>query len=122
VLPWSSIGSLTYRKNVSFFLFGARGTDKSTLLRTAFGDRKIERFDLLLPKVEERFSRDPESLIAEIEALPGDIGVVALDEVQKVPKLLDVVHHLIEERKSEKQFVLTGASGRKLRRGGANLS
>ena len=75
-------------KRQSFFFFGARGTGKSTLLRTAFADRRVERIDLLLPKVEERYSRDPESLIAEVAALPDEVAVVALDEVQKVPKLL----------------------------------
>ena len=108
-------------KSRSFFLFGARGTGKSTLLRTAFEGRAARRIDLLLPAVEERLSRDPQSLIAEVEALPPEVEIVALDEVQKVPKLLDVVHFLLEERKSNKQFVLTGSSGRKLKRGGANL-
>ena len=108
-------------KSRSFFLFGARGTGKSTLLRTAFEGRAARLIDLLLPEVEERLSRDPQSLIAEVEALPSEVEIVALDEVQKVPKLLDVVHFLLEERKSNKQFVLTGSSGRKLKRGGANL-
>lgn len=108
-------------KSRSFFLFGARGTGKSTLLRTAFDGRATKRFDLLLPEVEERFARDPQSLISEVEALPQEVEIIALDEVQKVPKLLDVVHYMLEERKSTKQFVMTGSSGRKLKRGGANL-
>jgi predicted AAA+ superfamily ATPase len=105
----------------SFFLFGARGTGKSTLLKALFSEEFTYRLDLLLPSVEERLARDPESLMSEIEALPSNISTIVLDEIQKVPKLLDVVHYILENEKRPWRFILTGSSGRKLKRDGANL-
>ena len=107
-----------------FFLFGARGTGKSTLLRERFG-KKILYFDLLNINTEREFARDPESLDAKIRAFQEqnkslEIVVVVIDEIQKVPLLLDVVHRLIESN-SKLQFALTGSSARKLKAGGANL-
>lgn len=104
-----------------FFLFGPRGTGKSTLLTSAFPRRSTHLIDLLLPKEEDRFSRDPGSLVSELSALPTAIKAVIIDEVQKAPKLLDVVHHLIETGKRRFRFILTGSSARKLKRGHANL-
>jgi predicted AAA+ superfamily ATPase len=103
----------------SFFLFGPRGTGKSTLLAKRFDPKFTAWFDLLDSKIEEQFSRDPSELYAIVKALPNEITHVIIDEIQKVPKLLDEVHRLIEEKK--KQFILTGSSARKLKRGGANL-
>lgn len=108
-------------KSQSFFVFGARATGKSTLLRERLSEPETHRLDLLLPEVEERFSRRPGDLIAEIAALDPQKKWVVLDEVQKVPKLLDVVHHIIESTPRKVLFALTGSSGRKLRRGSANL-
>lgn len=108
-------------KSKSFFLFGARGTGKSTLLREAFPDTSAYRLDLLLPSVEDRLTRSPESLVREVQALPSHINTIVLDEVQKVPKLLDVVHHLLETSERKFRFILTGSSGRKLKKGSANL-
>ena len=105
----------------SFFLFGARSTGKSTLLKSSFQESEAHFIDLLLPSVEERFSRRPQDLLAELAALAPSIQWVVLDEVQKVPKLLDVVHHVMENTDQKISFALTGSSGRKLRRGGANL-
>lgn len=77
--------------------------------------------DLLLPEVEERFSRRPEELIAELSGLGESKKWIVLDEIQKVPKLLDVVHHIMENTGMSFLFAMSGSSGRKLRRGGANL-
>ena len=63
--------------------------------------------------------RNPSELYAIVKALPAEITHVSVDEIQKVPKLLDEVHRLIEE--TDKCFVLTGSSARKLKHGGANL-
>ena len=100
-----------------FFLFGARGTGKSTLLRERFG-KKILYFDLLNINTEREFARDPESLDAKIRAFQEqnkllEIVVVVIDEIQKAPLLLDVVHRLIESN-PKLQFALTGSSARKL--------
>lgn len=105
----------------SFFLFGARGTGKSTLLKRSFPEDIVCTFDLLRPEVEERLARRPESLLDELAVLPTQVRWIILDEIQKVPKLLDVVHHTIENQKNRFWFAMTGSSGRKLRRGGANL-
>ena len=77
------------------------------------------RIDLLNPEVERRYALNPEDLIHQINALKSPPLWVVIDEVQKVPTILDVVHHLIENKKLK--FALTGSSARKLKRGGANL-
>lgn len=115
------IRSVKFPKTRSFFLFGARGTGKSTLLKTTFSEAHAYRLDLLLPSIEERLAREPESLISEINALPRGIDTVILDEIQKVPKLLDVVHYILENDSRQWRFILTGSSARKLKRDGANL-
>lgn len=102
----------------SFFLFGARGTGKSTLLAECFTDASTVWIDLLDPDQEAHFGRDPNALKAIAATLsPGQI--IIIDEVQKCPKLLDVVHGLIESHKQI--FILTGSSARKLKAGAANL-
>lgn len=103
----------------SFFLFGPRGTGKSTLLKKRFDSKECLWLDLLDTSVEDQFFRSPSDLYAIVKALPKKIKYVIIDEIQKVPQLLDEVHRLIEE--SDKIFILTGSSARKLKRGGANL-
>jgi predicted AAA+ superfamily ATPase len=103
----------------SFFLFGPRGTGKTTFLRSFFADKKPLWIDLLDPKTEDRYARSPETLIHEVEGSRGGLEWVVIDEVQKLPKLLDSVHFLIE--KKGLKFALTGSSARKLKRGSANL-
>lgn len=103
----------------SFFLFGPRGTGKSTLIKTLFDPQKTFYVDLLLYKTENQYARDPDSLYRQVKALPPKQTTVVIDEIQKLPKLLDIVHKLTEETK--KQFILTGSSARKLKQGGANL-
>ncbi len=101
----------------SFFLFGPRGTGKSTLVQERFPD--AFRIDLLKPENERRFLAYPERLSELLLAEPQQKTVI-IDEVQKVPTLLTTVHRLIEE-KSGYQFILTGSSARKLKRTGADL-
>lgn len=103
----------------SFFLFGARNTGKSTLLQHTFEPENTLWIDLLDPDLEERYSRDPVSFKQEVLALDKKVKNIVIDEVQKLPKLLDIVHQLIES--TDKVFIMTGSSARKLKHGGANL-
>ncbi len=105
-------------KSNSFFLFGARGTGKSTLLKSLFKNEKAFWVDLLIPEQEDLYSRRPQELLERLEELQ-DVRWVIIDEIQKIPRLLDVVHSLIEGRGLK--FAMTGSSARKLKRGSANL-
>lgn len=97
------------------FLWGPRKTGKTTLLRQQFPAARV--YDLLDTDLRARLARRP-SLLRE-ELTGARESVVVIDEVQKVPELLDEVHWLIEN--TRKRFVLCGSSARKLRRGAANL-
>lgn len=112
---------LNFPDHRSSFLFGARGTGKSTLLRQALPKAETFTYNLLEPDTEDRLARDPRTLEREVLALPGTVRYVVVDEVQKLPRLLDVVHNLLETHKVPQAFVLTGSSARKLEAGGANL-
>lgn len=101
----------------AFFLFGPRGTGKSTWIRVCFGDALV--VNLLRPEDALRFEREPALFRAHVLARPKTDWVV-VDEVQRVPRLLDEVHFLMEEE-GYRKFALTGSSARKLRRGAANL-
>jgi predicted AAA+ superfamily ATPase len=97
----------------SFFLFGPRGTGKSTWLRQQLPNATW--FDLLrLPTVLD-LTRQPELFRSRVEALPKGSWVV-VDEVQRMPALLNEVHALIAEYGSRYRFALSGSSARKLRR------
>ena len=99
----------------SFFLFGPRGTGKSTWVDATFpGALKV---DLLEESIYAELLGHADRLEAMADAQGG--GVIVIDEVQKLPSLLDEVHRLIEKRRF--RFVLTGSSARKLRRSGADL-
>ncbi len=111
----------------SFFLFGARTTGKSTLIQ-----RYLEKcpepkliYNLLDHNDYLRLHSDPSLLRSEVENLireaEGKIVQIHIDEVQKVPPLLDEVHLLLERYPQKVRFILSGSSARKLKRGGANL-
>jgi len=112
-----SVSRFLQGPNSSFFLFGPRGTGKSTWLRSARPNAIW--LDLLDPAAQRLYLARPERLTELIAGQPGVTDIV-VDEVQKVPALLDVVHALAESDK-RLRFVLTGSSARKLRRGAANL-
>ena len=105
-------------KNNSFFLFGARGTGKTTLLEKLYSGDETLWIDLLSDSDENLYSRNPDELSNILET--KKFKRVVIDEVQKVPKILDIVHREIEKRK-DLQFILTGSSARKLKRGSADL-
>lgn len=100
----------------SFFLFGPRGTGKSTWIRQNFSQAVF--YDLLDSNEALRLSKEPQLLYRELASLKPKSWVV-IDEVQKVPQLLNEVHRLIEGQKL--RFVLSGSSARKLKKGQANL-
>ncbi len=111
-------------KTNSFFIFGARGTGKTTLLNFLYSSEETVFIDLLDLEEETRYLRDPELLSRTIDAFPPKIKRVVVDEIQRVPRLLDVIHRKIEEKKRKQsylQFVITGSSARKLKRGASNL-
>jgi predicted AAA+ superfamily ATPase len=101
----------------SFFLFGPRGTGKSTWVLQHLSDALY--IDLLAPDVYRLYSAKPERLREVIEAQKS-VDTIVVDEVQKLPQLLDVVHQLMEQH-SGLRFVLTGSSARKLKRSGVDL-
>jgi predicted AAA+ superfamily ATPase len=98
----------------SFFLLGPRSTGKSTLIDDQLVGAK--KYDLLSANVYRDLLRRP-SLIEEQQIDSSQI--IVIDEIQKLPELLDEVHRLIQKRNF--RFLLTGSSARKLKRGGANL-
>ncbi len=98
----------------SHFLFGPRQTGKTALIHHAL--KKVQIFDLLDEDVYEKLLRRPRQLGEEITSRNR---WVVIDEIQRIPSLLNEVHRLIETRRIH--FLLTGSSARKLRRGGANL-
>lgn len=102
----------------SFFLFGARGTGKSTLIEQKYHSKKTLWIDLLLYEEEEKFSHNPDELIFILNKTKCQ--KVVIDEIQKVPKLLDVIQKVMRE-KPNIQFIMTGSSARKLKRGSGNL-
>ncbi len=105
----------------SFFLFGPRGTGKTTWLRSVLPPVKARWFDLVLDSELVRLTRDQEVFTQEVEALTAGSWIV-IDEVQKLPLLLDRVQDLVARHgPSRYRFALTGSSARKLRRGDANL-
>lgn len=101
----------------SFFLFGPRSTGKTTLLRDQFAPEAI----INLPRAAEflPLAQNPATLVERVREIRRTSPVVIIDEIQKLPGLLDEVHHLIESESAT--FVLTGSSGRKLKHGGVNL-
>lgn len=113
---FSRILSLNEASTESIFFWGARQTGKSTLLKQLFP--AAHYYDLLLSDEYSRLRFRPALLREECEML--DEGeLVIIDEVQKIPALLDEVHWLMTERNL--RFILCGSSARKLRRCGANL-
>lgn len=102
----------------SFFLFGPRATGKTTWLRQVLPD--AHWVDLVPSETFLRYLREPSLFRREVEALPKG-GWVVVDEVQRVPALLDEVHALIARHGKAHRFALSGSSARKLRRLDANL-
>jgi len=102
----------------SFFLFGPRQVGKSTLLHN---EKLHLTIDLLDPELQLSYNKTPNLLRQQIDDLdPGGKDKILIDEIQRVPKLLDIVHALMGQR-PDLQFILCGSSARKLRHGASNL-
>lgn len=99
----------------SAFLFGPRMTGKTTLLQTI---KSAEFFDLLDPELEFTYTANPKIFWQQISALPKK-SLIIIDEIQKVPILLNYIQMGIDRLQHD--FILSGSSARKLKRGGANL-
>lgn len=105
------VKSILAKKSV--FLFGPRQCGKSSLIDHCFSELPL--FDLLSSETFIRLSQEP----SYIETICGECRLAVIDEIQKLPSLLDEVHRLIERKGF--RFLLTGSSARKLRRKGVNL-
>lgn len=103
----------------SYFLFGPRGTGKTHWLHQHY-DEQMEFYDLLDATTYLRLSRQPGAFREEVAAVDAQ-RLVVVDEVQKLPRLLDDCHHFLAQPGNRRRFVLTGSSARKLRRTSANL-
>lgn len=101
-------------------LFGARQTGKSSLLRALFPAEAVA-INLQDPRERLRYERTPGTLARELEARPEKRLVVCIDEIQKVPALLDNVQYLYDRQPARFEFFITGSSARRLRAGAANL-
>ena len=99
-------------------LLGPRQVGKSTLLRSLNPDRAI---NLARPSTFRDYAADPQRLESELVSAPADIRLILIDEVQRVPQLLDAVQVIIDDTPRRFRFLLSGSSARKLRRGQANL-
>lgn len=112
---------LKLSKDYNVLLFGARGVGKSTLIEQTYRLEDGFYINLLDPLEEDIFARNPNELVELVEAMSDSVRYVIIDEIQKVPKLLDVVHLLVENKSCNKLFILTGSSARKLKADGVNL-
>ena len=109
-----AIGFIKDSTKKSYFLFGPRQTEKTSLIQHTLNEYRY--YNLLQTDMYLKLSRAPQRLRQEIT---DDDKIVIIDEIQKLPILLDEVHNLIEEKGIH--FLLTGSSARKLRNKGVNL-
>ena len=113
--------SLKLPKKAHFFLFGPRQVGKSTLIRDSFSEKKTIFYNLLKDKEYTRLVANLDLFREEVLALKKSITHIVIDEIQRLPALLNEIHYLIEEDKIPQFFILSGSSARKLKRGQANL-
>jgi len=103
----------------SFFLFGARATGKTTLLKELFKEDEVLYINLLNTEIYSELQAYPSNLYDLTTEAIKNKKFIIIDEVQKVPEILDIVHDLIQSKKAK--FGLTGSSARKLKTTSANL-
>jgi len=102
-------------------IFGARQVGKTVLMNHIIPQERTMMYNLQDASIRRRLEKDPSRFTRELRALPSEITHVVVDEIQKVPTLLEEVQFLYDRDKSRFQFFLTGSSARKLRRHSANL-
>lgn len=103
----------------NIFLFGARNTGKSTIIEHYYDKFGATYFDLLDQSLELQLQLNPNSLYDMVKAIPANKPYVIIDEIQKIPSLLNVVQRLMKDK--ERYFIMSGSSARKLKREGVNL-
>ena len=111
---------LSLPDDYSFFLLGPRQTGKSTLLRQLFDPAHTRYYDLLLSKEFQRFVSNPDIFTQEVMGRPKKITHIVVDEIQRIPQLLNEIHAMLEGP-NPPVFCLSGSSARKLKRQQANL-
>lgn len=112
------LASTLSQNKKSILLLGPRQVGKSTLLKSLKPNLSL---NLANPRTFREYATRPEKLFNELEAADISLQTVLLDEVQKVPALLDVVQTILDEYPDRFRFLLSGSSARKLRKGHANL-
>ena len=108
-----------FPKKQSFFLFGARGCGKTTLLQQRYSKKDSFFVDLLDVRLFQELVLDPGRFVDLIDSKEHRNKRVIVDEIQKLPILLDTIHQQIQKR--NRQFILTGSSSRRLKQKGTNL-
>ena len=111
---------LNLPKNQHFFLIGPRQTGKTTLIKETFPEKNRKIYNLLLTDVYGKYKAEPELFRQEVLAISNDISWIVIDEIQRIPEILNEVQYLIDAG-VEKKFVITGSSARKIKRGRGNL-
>lgn len=104
----------------SFFLFGPRQVGKSTLINQFTKQETSQRYDFLINATYNKYASDPSAFREEVLYRSKNISVIILDEIQRIPELLNEVHWLMEHDK-KLSFIMSGSSARKLKRAQANL-
>ena len=105
----------------SFFLFGPRQVGKTTLIKNSFGLDSCLIYELLIPEELRRLKMNPGRFRDEIIYRDSKYTHVFIDEVQKLPEILDEIHYLLENMKKPPAFIVSGSSARKLKRSNANM-
>jgi predicted AAA+ superfamily ATPase len=111
--------TLNYPESNSFFLFGPRGVGKTTSLDRYYSKKDTLFIDLLDPDTFDNFILDKSNFKSLIDSDENKVKRVVIDEIQKIPELLDIIHSRIQ--KDKRLFVLTGSSSRRLKQKGTNL-
>jgi uncharacterized protein len=111
---------LKINKSKSFFLFGPRQVGKSTFLKENFQSRDSLYFNFLLNEEYEKYLLDKSLFRKEVLA-SKEKKFIILDEIQRIPELLNEVHYLLENMENPPSFILSGSSARKLKRKEANM-